>query len=527
MATKTVAKPVAKATVAKTTAAKTAKKPVAKAAAKPSQTVAKPKVGTNGHSSNHTGHNGQPLPFFLSVAQNFDKASKALGLPHGLAEQIKACNSVYYFNFPVRIKGGLKVIEAWRCEHSHHKLPTKGGIRYSEMVDQDEVMALAALMTYKCAIVHVPFGGAKGGIKINPRDYTEEELERITRRYTSELIHKNFIGPAVDVPAPDYGTGEREMAWIADTYLSFHGSTDINALGCVTGKPIAQGGVRGRREATGRGVMFGLRQAMADKTDMKRLKLTTGLEGKTIIVQGFGNVGYYAAKFLQEQGATIIGVVEWDGAVYNPKGINIEDLDKHRNETKSITNFPKAKTIKNSREVLEYECDVLIPAALESQITSENAPRIKAKIIAEGANGPVTADAEDILLKKGILIIPDMYLNAGGVTVSYFEWLKNISHVRFGRMEKRFEENTQRRMVEAVEELVGRNFSQSERKLLIRGAGEEDLVNSGLEDTMINAYEEIKKYSDSHPQIHDLRTAAFASAIDKVATTYKQLGLFP
>ena len=518
MATKTVAK----------TAAKAVKKPVAKAAAK---TVAQPKVGANGHSNGktngHAAHSAQPLPFFLSVAQNYDKASKALGLPRGLAEQIKACNSVYYFNFPVRIKGELKVIEAWRCEHSHHKLPTKGGIRYSEMVDQDEVMALAALMTYKCAIVHVPFGGAKGGIKINPREFTEEELERITRRYTAELIHKNFIGPAVDVPAPDYGTGEREMAWIADTYLSFHGTTDINALGCVTGKPIAQGGVRGRREATGRGVMFGLRQAMTDKADMKRLKLTTGLEGKTIIVQGFGNVGFYAAKFLQEQGAVIVGVVEWDGAVYNPKGINIDELDKHRNETKSITNFPKAKTIKNGREVLEYDCDVLVPAALESQITSENAPRIKAKVIAEGANGPVTADAEDILLKRGILIIPDMYLNAGGVTVSYFEWLKNISHVRFGRMEKRFEENSQRRMVEAVEELVGRNFTQNERKLLIRGAGEEDLVNSGLEDTMINAYEEIKKYFASHPQIKDLRTAAFASAIDKVATTYKQLGLFP
>ncbi|MCU0425572.1 MAG: Glu/Leu/Phe/Val dehydrogenase [Candidatus Kapabacteria bacterium] len=503
-----------------------AKKPAAKAASKSiTKTVAKP--AANGHSNGHAGHGSQPLPFFKSVAQNFDKAAKALGMPRGLAEQIKACNSVYYFNFPVRIKGEIRVIEAWRCEHSHHKLPTKGGIRYSEMVDQDEVMALAALMTYKCAIVHVPFGGAKGGIKINPREFSEEELERITRRYTAELIHKNFIGPAVDVPAPDYGTGEREMAWIADTYLSFHGSTDINALGCVTGKPIAQGGVRGRREATGRGVMFGLRQAVSDKNDMKRLKMTTGLEGKTVIVQGFGNVGYYAAKFLQEQGATIVGVIEWDGAVYNPKGINVEDLDKHRIETKSVTNFPKAKTIKNSREVLEYDCDILVPAALESQITSENAPRIKAKIIAEGANGPVTADAEEILLKKGILIIPDMYLNAGGVTVSYFEWLKNISHVRFGRMEKRFEENTQRRMVDAVEALVGRNFSASERKLLIRGAGEEDLVNSGLEDTMINAYEEIKKYSASHPQIKDLRTAAFASAIDKVSMTYKQLGLFP
>jgi glutamate dehydrogenase (NAD(P)+) len=512
MAAKTVAKP----------AAKTAKKPAAKPAVK---TAIKP--ATNGHSSGHSGSGAHVLPFFKSVAKNFDKAATALNLPKGLAEQIKACNSVYYFNFPVRIRGDVQVIEAWRCEHSHHKLPTKGGIRYSEMVDQDEVMALAALMTYKCAIVHVPFGGAKGGIKINPRNYTEEELERITRRYTAELIHKNFIGPAVDVPAPDYGTGEREMAWIADTYLSFHGSSDINALGCVTGKPIAQGGVRGRREATGRGVMFGLRQAVSYKDDMKCLKLTTGLEGKSIIVQGFGNVGYHAAKFLQEQGAVITGVIEWDGAVVNPKGINVEDLDKYRIENKTITGFPKAKTIKNGLEVLEYECDILIPAALENQITIENAHRIKAKIIAEGANGPVTANAEDILLKRGVLIIPDMYLNAGGVTVSYFEWLKNISHVRFGRMEKRFEESSQRRMVEAVESLVGRSFSANERKLLIRGAGEEDLVNSGLEDTMINAYEEIKKYAATHPQIKDLRTAAFASAIDKVSTTYKQLGLFP
>lgn len=473
----------------------------------------------------HAGHSTEP--FFKSVEKNFDKAAHVLDLPNGLAEQIKACNSVYYFNYPVRIRGEIQVVQAWRVEHSHHKLPTKGGIRYSEMVDQDEVMALAALMTYKCAIVHVPFGGAKGGIKINPRDYSEEELERITRRYTAELIHKNFIGPAVDVPAPDYGTGEREMAWIADTYLAFSGASDINALGCVTGKPIAQGGVRGRREATGRGVMFGLRQALSDKNDAKRLKLTTGLDGKTVIVQGFGNVGYYAAKFLQENGAIITGVIEWDGAVYNPKGIDVESLNKYRLEKKSITGYPKAKTIKQSGEVLEYECDILVPAALESQIHSGNAARIKAKIIAEGANGPITADAEEILLKKGIFIIPDMYLNAGGVTVSYFEWLKNISHVRFGRMGKRFEESSQLRLVSAMEDLVGKRLSIAERDMITRGADEEDLVNSGLEDTMISAYEEIKTYWRSTTKIKDMRTAAFVSAIDKVATTYRQLGLFP
>jgi glutamate dehydrogenase (NAD(P)+) len=331
----------------------------------------------------------------------------------------------------------------------------------------------------------------------------------------------------VDVPAPDYGTGEREMAWIADTYLAFSGTQDINALGCVTGKPIAQGGVRGRKEATGRGVFFGLRQATADKEHMKKLKLPPGLEGKTVIVQGFGNVGYHAAKFLQQGGATIIGIIEWDGAVMNPKGINVEDLDKYRVENKTITGYPKGKTIKDSASVLEYECDILVPSALESQITRFNAPNIKAKIIAEGANGPVTADGEEILLKKGALIIPDMYLNAGGVTVSYFEWLKNISHVRFGRMGKRFEENSQLRMVSAVEDLVGRKFSSAERDMITRGAGEEDLVNSGLEDTMISSYEEIKHYWQTNSKIKDLRTAAFVSAIDKVAMTYRQLGLFP
>jgi glutamate dehydrogenase (NAD(P)+) len=507
--------------------AATASKTSASSAHPKSAVAAKQAHKANGTQAQAAKETHSIQPFFKSVEQNFDKASHALGLPRGLAEQIKACNAVYHFNFPVRIRGEIQVIQAWRVEHSHHKLPTKGGIRYSEMVDQDEVMALAALMTYKCAIVHVPFGGAKGGIKINPRDYTDDELERITRRYTAELIHKNFIGPAVDVPAPDYGTGEREMAWIADTYLAFSGSQDINALGCVTGKPIAQGGVRGRKEATGRGVFFGLRQATADKEHMKKLKLTAGLEGKTVIVQGFGNVGYHAAKFLQQGGALITGIIEWDGAVLNPKGLDVEDLNQYRLEHKTITGYPKGKTIKDPASVLEYECDILIPAALESQITILNADRIKAKIIAEGANGPVTAPAEEILLKKNILIIPDMYLNAGGVTVSYFEWLKNISHVRFGRMGKRFEENSQLRMVSAVEELVGRRFSHAERELITRGASEEDLVNSGLEDTMISSYEEIKHYWQTHPKIKDLRTAAFASAIDKVATTYKQLGLFP
>lgn len=468
-------------------------------------------------------------PFFESVNRNFAKAAALLDYPRGLLEQIRVCNKVYYVQFPVRIRGEIQVIQGWRAEHSHHRLPCKGGIRYAETVDQDEIMALAALMTYKCAIVNVPFGGAKGGIKINPRYYTEEELERITRRYTVELIQKNFIGPSLDVPAPDYGTGPREMAWIADTYMAFR-PDDINALACVTGKPIEQGGVRGRTEATGLGIYFGLREALSMSELVHPLGLEPGLEGKRVIVQGFGNVGYHAARFLQQEGgATIIAVIEWDGGVYNPNGIDVEELAQHRRETGSILYYPKAQTIplEERDSLLEYECDILLPAALESQIHRYNAPRIRAKIIAEGANGPTTAPAEEILLQRGILILPDIFLNAGGVVVSYFEWLKDIAHVRLGRLEKRFEERTNQRLVEIVERLTGKSLTSSERQLLLRGPDEVDLVRSGLEDTMASAFHELWEIMKTRRGVQDLRTAAFVCAIDKIATAYFQLGIFP
>ena len=465
-------------------------------------------------------------PFLTSVNAYFDKAAGLTGHPKGLLDQIRVCNSVYYMQFPVRIKGEIQVVEAWRAEHSHHKLPTKGGIRYAETVDQDEVQALAALMTYKCAVVDVPFGGGKGGIRINPKNYSVDELERITRRYTVELIKKNFIGPSIDVPAPDYGTGPREMAWIADTYQAMSNG-DINALGCVTGKPVGQGGVRGRTAATGRGLFFAVREAVNDAKLMKKLKMTTGFNDKRVIVQGFGNVGYHAAKFLAEGGATVIGIIEWDGAVVNPKGIDIEALHQHRLQKGSITGFAGAKTIKDGNSVLEQECDILVPAALENQIYKENAPKIKAKIIAEGANVPVTSAAEDILNKKGILVMPDMYVNAGGVVVSYFEWLKNLSHVRFGRMDKRFEEGTNTRLVNTIEQLTGKSLTAADRAFIARGADEEDLVNSGLEDTMISSYNTIMEHYYGNPKVKDMRTAAFVSSIDKIAQSYLSLGIFP
>ncbi|MFI5219723.1 MAG: Glu/Leu/Phe/Val dehydrogenase [Bacteroidia bacterium] len=464
--------------------------------------------------------------FYNDVLAAFDKAAAFTSFEPGLLHQIKICNSIYKMYYPIEIDGKVRVIEGIRVQHSHHKTPTKGGIRYSEFVSEDEVKALATLMTFKCAVVDVPFGGAKGGIKVNPSEYSQKELERITRRYTTELIKKNMIGPAVDVPAPDYGSGPREMAWIADTYATFK-YDDLNALGCVTGKPLGQGGIHGRTEATGQGVYFGLREAISSTEDMKARGLTAGIAGKKIIVQGIGNVGFFSAKFCMEGGGIIIGIAEREGGIYNEKGLDVEAVFKHRNETKSILNYPGAKNIENSLALLEMDCDILIPAALENQITAENASRIKAKVIAEGANGPITKEAEEILNKKNVLIIPDLFLNAGGVTVSYFEWLKNLSHVRFGRMEKRFQEMSSSQLVNAVERITGKSLDARDKKILTHGADEIDLVKSGLEETMIFAYNEIREVKMKNPKITDLRTAAFVTGINKLGVAYQSLGIFP
>ena len=463
--------------------------------------------------------------FFGDVINYFDNAAKFTKYPEGLLDQIKYCNSIYRMKFPIRLGNKIETVVAYRVEHSHHKLPVKGGIRYSTAVTQDEVKALAALMTFKCAVVTVPFGGAKGGIKIDPKKCTELELEHITRRYTSELVKKNFIGPDVDVPAPDYGTGPREMAWIVDTYAAFN--PGIDAGGCVTGKPISLGGIRGRTEATGRGVFYGIREAVGIEEDMKKLKLETGLNGKRVVIQGFGNVGFHSAKFLQEGGAVIIAIGEYEGAICNPKGLDVEDVFKHMKETGSILNYKKAKNIKKPNDILEIDCDILVPAALENQVHSGNASKIKAKIVAEAANGPTTPQAEKVLEKKGVLILPDLYLNAGGVTVSYFEWLKNLSHVSFGRMGKRYDEFVNRTLIDAIEKSIGREIDPKAKKIIAHGANEYDLVNSGLEETMIHAYHEIREAKNKNKNIPDLRTAAFVDAIDKIATSYLALGIFP
>ncbi len=462
--------------------------------------------------------------FYYQVNKAFDKAAAYTRFEKGLLEQIKSCNDVLHIAFPIeKDDGSIEVIQGWRVEHSHHKLPTKGGIRYSMMVNEDETMALAALMTYKCAVVNVPFGGAKGGIMIERNNYSERELERITRRYTFQLMNKNFIGPGIDVPAPDYGTSAREMGWIMDTYRQM--SSEIDAEGCVTGKPLNQGGIRGRTEATGRGVFFGIQEACTNKEDMESIGLDGGIEGKTFVVQGLGNVGYHAAKNMVESGAVMVGVAEIDGSIYNENGIDLDKLMEFKKTSGGITGFEGTKTLKDSSAVLEAECDILIPAALENQLNKKNANKIKAKIIGEAANGPTTTEAHEIIKKRGALIIPDNYLNAGGVTVSYFEWLKNIQHVRFGRMGKRFEEESYTRILSVIETVSDRRFTDKELKHLAKGGGEAELVDAGQKDTMVDSYNEINELRKVHDV--DLRTAAFINAINKLGEIYEQMGIFP
>ncbi len=465
--------------------------------------------------------------FYESVQNNFDKAAALTTIPKGLLDQIKVCNAVYQMRFPVRIGNQYKVVEAYRVQHSHHRLPTKGGIRYSIHVNQEEVMALASLMSYKCALVDVPFGGAKGGVKISPRKYTQDQLERITRRYTTELVRKNFIGPGIDVPAPDYGTSSKEMTWILDTYVAFRNG-EIDAAGCVTGKPVTQNGIRGRTEATGRGVFYGLRELLNNKKEMEALGLEPGMAGKTMVIQGLGNVGSYTGTISQDEGdVKIIAVSEYEGAIYSEKGIDIQKLIKFRKETGSIVGFPGTKKMAKREDALELECDILVPAALENVIHKGNAKKIKAKIIGEAANGPVTSSAEEILLKKGIIVVPDMYLNAGGVTVSYFEWLKNLSHMRFGRMEKRFNSQTYLNLVDQFERMTGKSVSEKEKSILTRGADEIDLVRSGLEETMVNAFQQIREIKARKKRCEDYRSAAFVNALTKIASDYMNMGVFP
>jgi glutamate dehydrogenase (NAD(P)+) len=468
------------------------------------------------------------LSFRESVLKMAERAMAHLDIPSGLGDQIKVCNTVFQTQFPVKLDDGqVHVFKGWRAVHSGHRFPVKGGIRYSPHVNQDEVVALAALMTYKCAIVNVPFGGSKGGLVINPREYTESELERVTRRFAHELITAGYISPSTNVPAPDMGTGEREMAWIADVYRTLH-PTDINHLGCVTGKPVKTGGIQGRIEATGRGVQYVIHEFFRHPKDVELAGLTDTIEGKHIIVQGLGNVGYHAAKFLEEDdGAKIISIIEWDGALVDENGLSVQKVKDYITEYGGVKGYPHAKYVEKGTDCLELECDILIPAALEGQITEDNAPRIKASLIVEAANGPVTYEADEILRNRGIVVIPDAFANAGGVTVSYFEWIKNLSHIRFGRMDRRVDEWRGGVIIKALEEMTGQSVPENLKRDLLHGSDELTLVRSGLDDTMRLAYQEISDVFHQHKDISDFRTAAFVVALQKIADTYIEFGIWP
>ncbi len=463
--------------------------------------------------------------FKESVDLMYDRAVKTLNLPIGLAEQIRTCNAVYQVRFGVKLKGEYKIFVGWRAVHSEHILPVKGGIRFAEIANQEEVEALAALMTYKCAIVNVPFGGSKGALKINPNDYDEEDLEKITRRFAHELIKKDLVNPNLNVPAPDMGTGEREMAWISDTFQNLY-PNQINGMGCVTGKPVHNGGIRGRTEATGRGVQFGIREFFRHPEDLKLAQIEGGLDSKKIIVQGLGNVGWHAAKFLSEEdGAKIIGIIERDGAIYSEKGLDVNDVLNYIKENGGVKNFPNSSFTESGQEMLEKECDILIPAAIEGVINSSNAARIKAPLIAEAANGPVTFEADSILRKKGIVILPDAFLNAGGVTVSYFEWIKNLARIRFGRLERRHEEMKGKLIVETLETMLNTKVPNDLKNKLIEGADELDLVRSGLDDSMRDAYKNIRETYYSMNNVDDFRTASYVVAIKTIAKGYESMNL--
>eukprot|EP00741_Cyanophora_paradoxa_P020571 tig00000227_g19857.t1 len=521
--------------------------------------------------SNGSGNAGEDeMNFLKNVQIFFDRAAATLAgkIDPSLIATIRKTDVLVELEFPLKKSdGSIEIIRGWRAQHSHHRTPCKGGIRFAPHVEAEETKALAALMTYKCALVDVPFGGAKGGIAIDTKNYNEHELEQITRRFTVELIRRNAIGPALDVPAPDYGTGPREMAWIRDTYEGMN-PRDLNGSACVTGKPIASGGIRGRNYATGLGLAFGIREFLSIPEFCAKTGLTEGVAGKTFIVQGLGNVGYWSAKSLADMGGKIIGIAEWNGAIVNRNGLDVDAVNEHKKATGGLKGFaaPGTKYFETPADALEEECDILVPAALENQIHSKNAAQLKTKVIAEGANGPTTAAAQTILDARGarsafgalpagsaslsqgpracrrrrrhhhhhrrvskprIQVLPDMLVNAGGVTVSYFEWLKNISHVPFGRLTRRHEEQSKELLLRTVEKGLHGTIplTPSERRQVTHGADEEDLVRSGLEDTMAEACR--ATFEMSQRMNCSLRTAAFALVITRIAGEYTEAGIWP
>lgn len=467
----------------------------------------------------------ETMSFRECVDRMVDRAIIASGLDPNTAKIIQACNVVSQIKFPVHVRGKVEIFTGWWAIHSIHRLPAKGGLRFAPIVNQDQIEALAALMSYKCALADVPFGGAKGGLLLNPANYTQEELREITRAFGTELARKEYLNPSLSVPAPDLGVSSREMVWLADAYKSLF-PEDLNQNACVTGKPLNRGGIPGRVEATGKGVQFALREFFRHPDELEAAGLSNGLVGQNVVVQGLGNVGYHTAKFLaEEDGVKVIGVIEHDGAVVNANGLDIHNLRQHLAENLGVKGFADGDYTENGAQALEMECDILIPAAQESQIHANNAMAIKTKLIVEAANGPVTYEADEILRHRGVTILPDIYVNAGGVTVSYFEWTRNISHMRFGRLQRRYDELRGNAYLNALELLTGKAASDKLRDEIVRGASELDLVRSGLDDTLRTAFQDMREAIKHNKNINDFRTAAYAVAIAKIAQSYYDLGL--
>ena len=468
---------------------------------------------------------GSTYSFRENVDLMVDRAAQFIGLAPDMTNAIKACHSVLQVRFPVKIGDRVEVFTGWRAIHSEHFLPAKGGLRFAPIVNQDEIEALAALMTYKCAIADVPFGGSKGGLIIDKPRYSLDDLRKIVRRFAVQLAAKGFLSPAINVPAPDMGTGEQEMAWIADAYRQ-QVPTDIDARACVTGKPVGHGGIHGRTEATGRGIQYALREFFRHPDDVRDAGLDDGLEGKRVIVQGLGNVGYHAAKFLSEADKVrIVGIVEHDGVLISDDGLPVEEVHRHLRDHGGVKGFSGVAYRTGTREALENDCDILILAATERQIDRDNAARIRARLIVEGANGPVTFDAERILAEKGVKILPDIYINAGGVVVSYFEWTRNLSHMRYGRMQRRHEETRAQHYLTALESTTGQKVPDWMRTEILHGADELELVRSGLDDTMRLAYQEIREAMRLSKEEIDFRSAAYIIALDKISRWYRDLGI--
>ena len=468
-------------------------------------------------------HQNEKPTFVQNVDMMVNDTIEKININPNIAKILKTCRSVLQVKFPIKIKGKIEIFQGWRAVHSNHKLPVKGGLRFSTNVNQGEIEALASLMTFKCAVVDVPFGGAKGGLLIDTKKYDEESLEKITKKFARELIRRGFLSPARDVPAPDIGTSQREMGWILDAYKSLR-PDDINHVACVTGKSIDHGGIKGRLEATGIGVYEALKELFRHTQEIKKNNITGQLSDQKIIIQGFGNVGLNAAKALFSNGAKIIGIAEKDGGIFNQRGIDIVELEDYLNLNKTIINFPEAQNIKNSKDLLTYECDILIPAALENVISLTNVNDIKAKIICEAANGPITYRADKKLRKKGTIIIPDIYANAGGVTVSYFEWIRNISHIRMGRLNKRYEENRGEAILQAIQEISSKKLPKNIVNQLVYGANEDDIIASGLEDTMRVAFQSILEFKKEY-KLDNYRMATYAIALKKIEKSYLELGI--